>query len=180
MTERLDYDQLFPGRFIKSGEFKGRDVTLTITDIRTEELPQDKGGMRVKGILSFSGTKKEWVLNRTNGECLKGMWGRDTGEWIGKRVTLWPAPFQSSFGDGAEGDTCIRVRGSPDLTEDKRIEIRLPRKKAITVTMRATGKKAAAGKAPAPEAAAEEPSGGMDDEEKASILAAEAAEAART
>lgn len=141
MGKGLDYDQLFPGRFIKSGEFQGRDVTLTIKGIRLEELPQDKGGERAKGIVAFEGTKKEWVLNRTNGECLKAMWGRDTGEWIGKRVTLFPAPFQSSFGD-ATTDTCIRVRGSPDLTADMRIEIRLPRKKPIQVTMRATGKQA--------------------------------------
>lgn len=145
----LDYDQLFPGRFIKSGEFQGKDVTITIRAIRVEELPQDKGGERAKGIVSFAETKKEWVLNRTNGECLKAMWGRDTGVWLGKRVTLYPAPFTSSFGDGAEGDTCIRVRGSPDLAADMRIEVRLPRKKPISVTMRATGRRAVPATKPA-------------------------------
>ncbi len=49
------------------------------------------------------------MLNRTNGECLKAMFGRDTGEWIGKRVTLYPAEYQ--------GETAIRVKGSPDMTE---------------------------------------------------------------
>lgn len=136
----MDYDELFPGRFLKSGQFKGRDVTLTVKGIRIEKLPQEKGGDRAKGIVSFAETELEWVLNRTNGECVKAMFGRNTDEWIGKKITLWPAPFVSSFGDSGEGDTCIRVRGSPELTVDKKIEIHLPRKKPIHMTMKSTRK----------------------------------------
>ena len=34
----MDYDLLYPGRFLKSGEFEGKDRTLTITAVRVEEL----------------------------------------------------------------------------------------------------------------------------------------------
>jgi hypothetical protein len=131
----LDYDELFPGRFIKSGEFKGRDVTLTISSIRVEDLPQDKGGDRGRGIIGFKETKKEWVLNRTNGECLKAMWGRDTDGWIGKRVTLFPSEWS--------GEPCIRVKGSPELTEPLDVEVKLPKRRPIMMKMIPTGKKAA-------------------------------------
>jgi hypothetical protein len=88
----MDYDQLFPGRFLKSGELNGKDVTLTIDSIKLEEM-EDQKGKRMKPIIAFRERKKEWVLNRTNAECLKAMWGRDTNDWLGKRVTLWPAPY---------------------------------------------------------------------------------------
>jgi hypothetical protein len=123
----LDYDLLFPGRFIKAAEFKGKDVLVTISSIDLEDLPQDKGGERVKGIISFAGKKKKLVLNRTNGECFKAMFGRDTGEWVGKRVVLYPAVWN--------GDPCIRVRGSPDIAEDKTFELKLPKKRPQKVTM---------------------------------------------
>lgn len=151
MAKGLDYDALFPGRFIKAGDFKGRDVTLEVANVRIEELPQDGGGNKVKGIVAFKGAKKEWVLNRTNGEALKAMWGRDTGEWIGKRVTLYPAQFN--------GDLAVRVRGSPDLKETMEYELKLPRKRPqkmrLLVTGKTSGKPAAPAPQPEPEAAPE-------------------------
>jgi hypothetical protein len=138
----LDYDQLFPGRFLKAGEFQGKDVTLTINEIRLEELPQDRGGNRIRGIIGFKETKKELVLNRTNGECLKGMWGRDTANWLGKRVTLYPAPY--------DGDVAIRVKGSPDLAEPLQIEVKLPKKRPMPMTMQVTGKRQNGAPKPAP------------------------------
>jgi hypothetical protein len=137
----LDFDQLFPNRFLKAGEFKGKDVTLTVAAVDVEELEGDKG-KQVKGIITFKETKKQLVLNKTNGLCLRGMFGRDTGAWVGKRVTFWPAPID--FGDA---EIAIRVRGSPDLEADLEIEIKLARKKARTVKMFKTGPRGANGAA---------------------------------
>lgn len=129
----MDFDLLYPGRFLKSGEFKGRDVTLTITSVDMEDLPQDKGGEKARGIISFKETKRKLVLNRTNGEAIKAMFGRETDEWLEKKITLYPAPY--------EGDeTCIRVRGAPHLTKPLTFELKLPRKKPISVTLLPTGK----------------------------------------
>lgn len=136
----MDYDQLFPGRFLKSGEFQGKDVTLTVASIRLEELPQDQGGTRTRGIIGFRETKKELVLNRTNGESIKAMFGRDTDDWIGKRITFYPAPHLDSF--TGERGTAIRVRGSPDLEEDKRFDLRLPKRRPVPMVMKALGKAA--------------------------------------
>lgn len=137
MNEIVDYDQLYPGRFLKAGEFNGKPVTLTISAVDVEDLPQDKGGDRARGIISFRETKRQLVLNRTNGECIKAMFGRVVPEWIGKRVTLHPVMI--NFG-GAE-ELAIRVKGSPDIQAPITAEVKLPRRKPFTMRMEVTGKR---------------------------------------
>lgn len=154
-----DYDELFPGRFVKAADLKGRDMTLTISAVTIEELPQDGGPPRSRGIIAFGGAKKTLVLNRTNGECLKAMFGRDTGEWIGKRVTLFPAQIESFGGQ----DVAIRVRGSPDIARDMAVELKLPRRRAFTVTMKRTGAAPAAKPASNGKAKKQEPPPGDFD-----------------
>lgn len=158
MAKGLDYDALFPGRFLKAGEFNGKDVTLTIASIELEELPQEQGGTKVRGILGFQKTKKKLVLNRTNGEAIKALFGRDTGEWIGKRVTFYPAAF--SFGDN---DFAIRVRGSPDIAGPVKFTLKLPRKKPSDVTLLPTGNGAAKQEQKPAEALVEAVVEGQDD-----------------
>lgn len=143
-----DYDELYPGRFLKAGNFKGREVTLTITAVDLEEL-EDKKGKKGKGVLSFERTKLQLVLNRTNGECLKGMFGRATAKWIGKRVTFYPVTVEA-FGAPT---LAIRVRGSPDIPTDLRIICHIGQQGAVSVTMKRTGVPAKAAATPAQPAA---------------------------
>lgn len=128
----MDFDKLFPGRFMKAGQFKGKDVTLTMTKVSVEEL-EGQTGKKQKAIISFKETPLELVLNKTNGLCLKAMWGRETDAWVGKRVTLYPAPIQFE-----DNDLAIRVRGSPDLKAPVTFELKLARKKPRTTTMAVT------------------------------------------
>jgi hypothetical protein len=37
------YDELFPGRFLKAGLFKGKEVTLRIAEVYQELMPDKKG-----------------------------------------------------------------------------------------------------------------------------------------
>jgi predicted YcjX-like family ATPase len=150
----VDYDELYPGRFIKSGDLRGRDVNLTIARVEVDDLEGTKG-KQTKGIVHFKETKKGLVLNRTNGECIKAMFGRKIADWVGKRVTLYPAKIESEVADLA-----IRVRGSPDLAADVTFELHLARKRPRPMTLKktATGKDAPAPKPepdPVPENVAE-------------------------
>jgi hypothetical protein len=155
-TVNYDYDQLFPGRFLKAGEFQGRDVTLTISNIELEEM-EDRKGTKTKCIMSFKETKKQLVLNRTNGECLKGLWGRKVADWVGKRITFHPATVEA-FGAPT---LAIRVKGSPDLKSDLTITCKLGRQGDVKVPMKRTGgkpaPKSAAAPKPAPAPVADEP-----------------------
>lgn len=129
-----DYDQLYPGRFLKWRLFGGKDVTLTISDVMLETMPGKKGPEE-KAILAFRQTTKQLVLCRTNGECVKGMFGRKPREWIGKRVTFFPDPTVKV---GQEVKGGIRVKGSPDLALPTDVVIELPRKAPFTMTMHVT------------------------------------------
>jgi hypothetical protein len=141
--DAIDFDELYPGRFLKAGEFKGRDVDLTIVRVQIDELEGNKG-KQMKGVLSFKETPKELVLNRTNGECIKAMFGRRLADWVGKRVTLFPQKIESDLADLA-----IRVRGSPDLSADVTFTLSLPRKKPRDLTLKRTGSGRAAAARPA-------------------------------
>jgi hypothetical protein len=137
----LDYDQLFPGRFIKAGDLGGVDRTLTIANVELEDLPQDQGS-KVKGIVQFKEAKKALVLNRTNGECIKAMFGRKVDDWYGKRITLFPTEWN--------GEPCVRIKGSPDIKAAVTFELKLPKRKPKATTMLVTGKGKGATPAPPP------------------------------
>lgn len=122
----VDWDELYPGRFIKTVDLKGKNVTLTIASVDLEELEGDKG-KQVKGVVGFEKTEKQLALNKTNGICLREMFGKKVQGWVGKRVTLMPSMWN--------GEEAIRIYGSPDLTEDKEITVALPRKRPMAMTM---------------------------------------------
>jgi hypothetical protein len=134
------YDAMFPGRFLKAGLFEGKTPTLTISDVVIEKLPTDKGEMQTKGILSFEQTEMQLSLNKTNGTCLKAMFGTKPVEWIGKRVTF--CSEKDRF--GKDTVDAIRIKGSPDLVEDIDVVIKMPKKKdkirRLTKTVKAAPK----------------------------------------
>lgn len=128
MGKVTDWDELYPGRFLKAGELKGQRVTLTVRDVDTEALVGDDGTEKVKGFLMFVERPKQVVLNKTNGLCLRAMFGRKLPEWTGKRVIF--------YADKWNGEDCIRIWGSPDIPEPLDVEIKLPRRKPFTMRMR--------------------------------------------
>jgi hypothetical protein len=128
----VDWDELYPGRFIKAGDLKGKQVTLTIAAVRVEELVCENES-KMKGVLSFEKTDKQLPLNKTNGICMKAMFGRHLQSWPGKRVTLFPGEFK--------GEPAIRIYGSPDIDSDMNVTVALPRKRPVDMVMRKVGAK---------------------------------------
>lgn len=129
LRKPVDWDELYPGRFIKAGEFAGKKPLLTIKDINLDEL-EGNTGKKIKGVISFEETVKQLALNKTNGICLKAMFGKKLPAWIGKRVNLYAGEWN--------GEEAIRVWGSPDIEKDADIEVVLPRKKPIRMVMHKT------------------------------------------
>lgn len=133
-TKPVDWDELYPGRFIKAGELKGKRWTLTIADVDIDNLVGDDGKEKVKGVLSFKETPKQIPLNKTNGLCLRAMFGRKLSEWLGKRVIVFP--------DKWNGEDAIRIWGSPDIAAPMVVEIKLPRRKEFKMEMRTSAEAA--------------------------------------
>ena len=121
------YDQLYPGRFIKAAELLGKKVTLTMTDVELEDLQGDDGKQQTKCIISFKETPKKLVACKTNGLCIKEMFGKELANWMGKRVTL--------FEDVWNGEPATRVWGSPDIDENIEVTVSLPRRRPFKKTL---------------------------------------------
>lgn len=124
----LDFSELFPGRFIKAGLFTEPRPTYTIADVDLEDLPQDDGTNKARGIVSLAESKMQLCLNRTNAECLKSMFGNKVKDWIGKRVTFCVEKDRNPADPKTKVDA-IRVFGSPDIETDMSATIKLPKRK---------------------------------------------------
>ena len=134
------YDDLFPERWLHAPDLDGRTVTLTITAAYAEFIENPKKHKKddpgeLCGILSFKGTKREYVLSKQNAWILKALWGKDAGAYVGKRIALSPVPDSSGF---TEHGTRILFTGSPDIEND--LSFNLPGGKHITFKRTAVGK----------------------------------------
>lgn len=135
LRKPTSYDELYPGRFIKAGELLGKKVTLTISDVDLEELQGEDGKPKVKAILAFAETDKKHVMCKTNGVCLKEMFGHAIDQWIGKQVTIFP--------DTWNGEPAIRIWGSPDIEAELEVTVSLPRRRPFKKTMHKTERRQA-------------------------------------
>jgi hypothetical protein len=129
----MHYRALSIGDYLQATEFNGRVPTFTITQIVIKDLPslKNEGEEQSKGVIYFRELKRGWVINRTNGESMNAMFGKETNDWIGKRVTLRAEDVQV----GKKMDMGIRVVGSPDIKAPVTFDLCLPRKKPKKVRL---------------------------------------------
>ena len=109
----LDGELMFPSEYLASVEFKGKDVTLTISDVDRADLRMKDNSTKKKPVLHFKETKKKFVLNVTNSNQIAELHGSEARKWIGKQITLYPTTCPS-FG---KIEPCIRVR--PTVSKGK-------------------------------------------------------------
>lgn len=143
----VSYDELYPGRFLKAGLLQGKKPTLTIADVDIEEMPGEDGKPKTKCVIAFAETQLGLVACKTNGICLREMFGKTLSNWIGKRIVL--------HADTWNGEECIRVWGSPDIEAEMVIDVTLPRRRPFKKVMhktKAPGAKTANAPTPAPAA----------------------------
>jgi hypothetical protein len=133
----MDWHLMFKSDYVTALELGDKTPTLTIEDVRIVKLEGEDGTSKDRGVVYFKETKRGWVLAKTNALCLSSMFGDDTNDWKGKHVTLFSQMVQV----GKEKKPGIRVLGSPDIAAPRAVVIRLPRKKAFTMTMQKTGAK---------------------------------------
>lgn len=142
----MHYGAMLVGQFLKAAEFGTGTIpaqpTFTIANVVLEKLESvavgDNEGsskMKTKGVVYFREVDRGWVLNRTNAECLAAIFGKETNDWIGKRVTLFAADVRV----GAKMDIGIRVKGSPDIAKEVTVSVKLPRRKPIPMRLIPTG-----------------------------------------
>jgi hypothetical protein len=97
----MNVNDIFPSRYIKSSELKGRSVTAVIERWEIEKVGDDR-----KLVLYFQGKEKGMIVNKTNADRISHMYGPDTDDWIGREIILYSevTNFQGRAMDG------LRVR----------------------------------------------------------------------
>ena len=111
---------LFPNEYLCAADLQGKDITLTIAELKLETLNMTDGGTEDKWVLYFKETdakhssgkskfRKRLVLNKTNAKLIvKALKETETENWIGTKITLRPDRCKA-FGEMVD---CIRVKTS--------------------------------------------------------------------
>lgn len=117
----MDIDLMFPTKFLKSGDLRGKDATLTVRRVIYEEVKNKRGAEKL-WIIYFEETRKA-AERAGNADMEKRLVGkvticrqivkatgeRDSQNWVGKRITLYVTKTDSPQGNV----DCIRVREEP-------------------------------------------------------------------
>lgn len=112
---------MYPSEYLCSEDLRGRDVSLTIDRVFSEDVRIQDGSKEPKWILAFKETKRKMILNRkAHPEAIAALHGSKAELWPGKRITLYPTMVQC-FGETVEA---IRVRDTipTHATGDKKPE----------------------------------------------------------
>jgi hypothetical protein len=98
-------DDLFPSKWLKASDLKGREPALTIKTVKYE--PVGKAG-DMKAVVYFERVPKGLILNKTNCNRIVQIAGSGiTEDWCGVSVVLFSA--QVEF----QGDTVDAIRVKP-------------------------------------------------------------------
>lgn len=99
-------DLLFPSKYIKAADLRGKRVPVTIESIDPRgELKGKNGKSETKPIVTLKGKDKEWVLNKTNASAIAKVYGNEVTSWLGKTVVLYGTRIQA----GGEEVDAVRV-----------------------------------------------------------------------
>lgn len=93
----MNINTVFESNYLKADEIQG-DAVVTISRIELEKLSKKGEKEEIKPIIYFNEMKKGLCANKTNSNTIAGMYGPETDNWIGKRITLFATEvdFQGS------------------------------------------------------------------------------------
>lgn len=81
----MDINEAFPSKWLKASDLGGNQPTMTISDVKYEEVGDDGN----KPVIFFEETDKGIVLNKTNATNISEKYGTKTEAWRGKKVILF-------------------------------------------------------------------------------------------
>ena len=100
----MNIDEAYPSKYIKESDLQGQSRVLTIARVSVESLDQSSG--ETKPVVYFQGAQKGLVLNVTNKNVFVLLYGKETDNWTGRPIELYPS--QTDF--RGEVVACIRCR----------------------------------------------------------------------
>jgi hypothetical protein len=104
-------DLLFPSKYAKAADLRGKNVTVYIERIVPREKLMMQGGKTdTKPVVYLRGKEKGWILNKTNARSIAKVYGAEVSAWIGKPVVIMSAEVE------ARGETVEAIRVNVELT----------------------------------------------------------------
>jgi hypothetical protein len=107
-------NDMHPSNYLKASDAEEADLVLTIKDLKQERIGQGKDADD-KWVLYFEEQKKGLILNKTNTNTIAKLYGDDTDDWEGKRITLFATEVQF----GLDMVEAIRIRSKPPKEKTK-------------------------------------------------------------
>ena len=113
-------------------------MTLTVKEVRRVEVSFDGKDKELHTVMSFQEISPELTLSKVNIIPIIKMLGNDVKAWQGKRITFYttnaimPHPMRKD-------EPCIRVYGSPDITEEMVAEWTPPKRRKLVQKLHPTG-----------------------------------------
>lgn len=104
----MHWKEMTDREYLFAFDLKGKDCTVTIDRIVAGTLV-GTGGKKTRKPLAFfkeGSSGKPLGLNATNCKAIAALYGNETDNWVGKRITIYPTT--TNF--GGETVECIRVR----------------------------------------------------------------------
>jgi hypothetical protein len=103
----VDINQQFPSKYLKADTDipDDGDLIVTIDTVQIETIGQG-ADQENKPVVYFRETDKGLVLNKTNAQTIKGLFGFETDDWEGKRIAL----FGTEVDFAGKQTLAIRVR----------------------------------------------------------------------
>jgi len=77
-------------KYFRASDFS-KEIICTVESVDSCEFKNDDGSAAVKPVLHFQDMPQALVLNKTNFTALSLMFGEDTNDWIGAKVSLYPS-----------------------------------------------------------------------------------------
>ena len=103
----MHVELMYPSKYLKAADFKGKDVTLTIKKVVADMLTTTGGAQKFKYVVSFKESDKMLALNITNARLIAvALKEPKAVNWAGNKITLYPTTCDA-FGEIKD---CIRVR----------------------------------------------------------------------
>jgi hypothetical protein len=115
-------DEVFPSKYLKAGDLKGKPRIVTIDRASYETLKGLDGKENQKIVLYFENVAKSLPLNATNFDAVCNATGfLDTEDWPGQQIELYPAKTTM----GGKTVDCIRIR-RPSASRQTAVSVSQP------------------------------------------------------
>lgn len=88
----MKISEMYPSKYAKGEDLKGREVTLTISRVSTERMrPSPNKPEEDKFVIYFQETQKGVILSMTLAKQIaQAIGSEETNQWPGRRVTIYP------------------------------------------------------------------------------------------